>query len=144
MSSARPIYLNRQLSDSNNVAAIFSPKIIKSNPPLNKFCHLPVSLTAIIIYELIKIKWDALCCLSVITPQHGPHLPQPEKGLDVVWLEGQNVSAGVQRLLVLLQFELSGGQVVQTLHTIVPHLLLLCLHIAITKICTKTEPHMAD
>lgn len=70
----------------------------------------------------------------------GPHLSRPEKGLDVVRLDGQNVAAGVQRLVVLLQFELSGGQVVQTLYPVVLHLLLLCLHTAVATICTETEP----
>lgn len=70
-----------------------------------------------------------------------PHLPCPEEGLDVVWLEGQNVPAGVQRLVTLLQLELSGSQVVQTLHPVVLHLLLLCLHTASATICTETEPH---
>lgn len=53
-------------------------------------------------------------------------LSRPEKGLDIVWLEGQDVLAGAQRLVELLQFELSSGQVVKTLHPIFPHLFLLC------------------
>lgn len=70
------------------------------------------------------------------------HLSCPEEGLDVVWLESQDVPAGAQRLLALLQFELSGGQVVQTLHPVVLHLLLLCLHAAAAAICVETEPHI--
>lgn len=71
-------------------------------------------------------------------PRGAPHLSQPEKGLDVIWLEGQNVPAGVQRLVVALQLELSGGQVVQTLHPVVPHLLLVLLNL-LAAICAKTE-----
>lgn len=80
--------------------------------------------------------------LSLINPQkQGPHLSCPEKGLDVVWLQGQNVPACLQRLGILLQFELSGGQVVQTLHPVVPHLLFLCLRAVSATICTQTRPH---
>lgn len=57
-----------------------------------------------------------------------PDLSRPEQSLDVVWLEGQDVPTGVQRLVRLFQFELSGGQVVQTLHPVLPHLFLLCSH----------------
>lgn len=67
----------RQRTDSNNVAAIYSSKIIKSNPILNKFPLLPGTLPAIIMYELIRIKLDdssqlQWCCLSVIMQQDGP------------------------------------------------------------------------
>lgn len=68
-----------------------------------------------------------------------PHLSYPEEGLDVVRLKGQNVSAGVQSLVKLLQSDLSGRQVVQTLHAVVLHLLLLFLHTNIITICTGRD-----
>lgn len=75
-----PINQNRQRADSNNVAAIYSSKIIKSNPILNKFLFLPGTPSLIIIYGLIRIKWnspprshsDVSFSLSVIMPQDGP------------------------------------------------------------------------
>lgn len=69
-----------------------------------------------------------------------PHLSCPKEGLDVVRLKGQDVSAGVQRLIELLQLHLSGGQIIQTLHPIFLHLLVLSLRADMSAIC-KDEHH---
>lgn len=71
-----------------------------------------------------------------------PHLSRPEQGLDVVLLQGQNVPAGAQRLFILLQLELSRRQVVQTLDSVVAHLLFLVYlrAVVITTICTEESP----
>ena len=61
----------------------------------------------------------------------GPHLPGAEQGLDVVGLQAEHVAAGVEGLAVLLQPQLSGGQVVEALHPVGVHLLLLHLHQAV-------------
>lgn len=69
----------------------------------------------------------------------GSHLSGPEEGFDVVWLKGQDIPARVQSVIKMLQLELRGGQVVQTLQPVFPNLFLLCLHTSIPAVCADRE-----